>query len=405
MRAGHRIPGQVPGSSMRRIRPPPAATRVVYPFARRNCGGATVVGAQLASAFAARDGWDVRVVSHARGTAWEFLTKSNLPVEVVDGPPDLGFSDDESRWVRGPRLLPLYVAAERYLKRTDIDLVHCHDGMVAVSWGAAAKRRGIPVVWHIHQPKAQRSLDRLRLAFTSHLIFVADGTRGRFADMPGLPANRTIYNGLDLGSFTPVDDRPSARRLMGLTADRPVVGFVGNLVSRKRPHWAVDASISLHARGVDHDLVIIGDDYSGGRIAARLRTMVAAAGLQDRIHLLGRREDVPQLMPTFDALVLTSEIEAHPLVVIEAMAAGVPVVATAVGGVPEVIRPGVNGMLVPPDDLGGIVDSLQQVLSTPVRAAELRRAALSDARDRFSITTTIAQVQDVYEALLTAPTS
>jgi glycosyltransferase involved in cell wall biosynthesis len=356
---------------------------VLLPHAREGLGGSTVSGALLAQAIGESGGWRPQVVVHGPGEPERYHRKLGLPVDSLDL--DLELSSEGSRVRRAPTALRLSLAADRYLARNRPALVHVNDDLSALAWGPPARRRRIPLVWHVRQASGARAMDLLRLSMASHLVHVSHATRARFDGVRRLPPGTLVHNGLDLDEFRPPADAAPAKLALGLAPDGLAVGFVGNLLPIKRPEWAVRAWRELRGAGVESDLVVVGDDYSGGAYSVELRRL---AGGDKAFHLLGRRHDIPQIMQALDVLVLPTDHpgEAFGRVVIEAMATSTAVIATAVGGVPEIVTDGTDGLLVAPSDHAGFTAALRRVLLDPALRRPSRWNALSPPARRRSST-------------------
>jgi glycosyltransferase involved in cell wall biosynthesis len=191
------------------------------------------------------------------------------------------------------------------------------------------------------------------------------------------PEYNVIYDGLDLEAFRPTRDRDDVREELGIEADAPVVGVVGNIQPWKGQRVLLEALVELrttHPRAVA--LIVGGAHRSGRGYADELRQFVTANGLEKNVVFTGARKDVGDLMNAMDVVAHTS-VRGEPFgrVIIEGMCVGRPVVATRAGGVPEFVADGRNGLLVPAGDAG----ALAQVLRRLFDDAELRER-LSKAR-------------------------
>ena len=376
--------------------------RVAFPFARHSLGGSTVSGARLARTLHADGLVEPWIIAHSNGPAYRYLKSEGLPVEIRDGgrhSRGLSFVTYEPRTGIPVKLAALTVAALRWLSEHSVDIVHANDDMAATAWGIAARIRNVPLVWHIRQPRGHRNLDRFLARQASYMIFVADANRGRFATT-ALPPNTTVYNGMEPSRYTVDGWAPPPRATLRLDDDLPVLGFVGNLIRRKRPERAVEVSSRLRRFGLAHHLIIVGADYTGGRYTRTLRARAEKEGWSDYLHVLGERTDVPTLMQAFDCFLLCSDAEAFGLVIIEAMAAGTPVVATSVDGVPEIIAHGRTGLLAAPEDVDAMATHVHSMLTDRRRAEDIGEAGQRAAINRFSVTTTAKRVYDVYEDVM-----
>lgn len=375
----------------------PAPATVLLPHARDSLGGSAVSGALIADAVATSARWAPVVVVHRDSEPGRYHRRLGLPVE------SLGLRRltawPENRLTRMEAMLRLAAAAERYLGRHRPALIHVNDDESAFGWGLAARRRRIPLIWHVRQPIGTRPVDALRLSCASYLIFVSEAVRGRFRWSAHTPPGSVVHNGLDLAEFGPPVDRVQAKARIGLATDRLALGFVGNLVARKRPEWVVRAWLELLRQGACADLVLVGADYSGGSRLAQLQGLVAAQGAQDRFHYLGPRDDVADVMRALDILALPSQVngEAFPRVVIEAMASGVATVATAVAGIPEAVTDGSDGLLVGPSDFDGFVGALERLVRDGALRARLGASGRATTERRFSSAETGRAVLRIYD--------
>jgi glycosyltransferase involved in cell wall biosynthesis len=179
-----------------------------------------------------------------------------------------------------------------------------------------------------------------------------------------------IANGIDTSSFTPrPDDRRDSRRELGLPEDAWVVGTVGRLAPEKDQALLVKAMAPL--LGERRRLVIVGE----GPEREALRVVIQEAKGERYVRLTGARSDIARLLSAFDAFALPSRTEGLPLVLLEAMASELPVVATSVGGIPDLVGSGVTGLLVPPSDIPAMRAALFSLAESPALSHELGGAA------------------------------
>lgn len=201
-----------------------------------------------------------------------------------------------------------------------------------------------------------------------------------------------IPNGFDLSCFVPdVAARASVRAELGLAADVPLVGLIARFDSQKNHCGFVEAAAQVHAQMPDVHFVLAGTGVDAANIA--LNSAIAVKGLQARMHLLGRREDVPRLMASLDVLASSSHGEAFPNVLGEAMACGVPCVVTDVGDSAEIV--GDTGCVVAAGDMAGLARGLVDVLSYP---PEQKTVLGEQARVRVAARYEIGHVARLYEA-------
>jgi glycosyltransferase involved in cell wall biosynthesis len=231
------------------------------------------------------------------------------------------------------------------------------------------------------------------------VIAISEAVAGQFDGMPCTV--HLVHNGIPIDRFTPGDAPTGLREELGLPEDAPVACVVGRLTPWKGHQTLLRAWPEVLARTPDAHLLIVGevafweDDY-----AAELHALADSLGIAHRVAWSGFRDDIPDVLRTVDLLVLASTDEPFGRVVIEGMAAGLPVVATASGGVPEIVRAGETGLLVPPEQPGPLGEAMAQVLAEPARARAMGAAGRTRAVECFDVRRVARQVEAVYDAML-----
>ena len=274
------------------------------------------------------------------------------------------------------------------LRREKPDIVHTHTAKAGTLGRIAAILCGVPVrvhTFHGHvfagyfppwQTRAFLAIERLLGRFTQRIVTLSDGLRRELVERYRIApwdAVAVIPLGLDLAPIAAcATRRGELRRELGVGPAARLVGIVGRLVPVKNHDLFLDACVRLQRRGkADVHGVVVG----GGELEASLRRRARALGLAERVHFLGWRRDLAPVYADLDVAVLTSRNEGTPVALIEAMAAGVPVVATAVGGAPDLLGHGAKGELVPPpfspDDLAA---AIARALTPEARARSARVA-------------------------------
>ena len=207
----------------------------------------------------------------------------------------------------------------------------------------------------------------------------------------------TILNGVNLDSIG-TDERAAdgLRQGLGLARGTPVVGIIGRLVPVKNHELFLRTAREVLDRGVRARFVVVGD----GPLRESLRALAHDLGLDDHVVFAGFRADVMTLLSILDLCVLSSNSETSAYGVSEPMAMGRPVVATAVGGVPELIDHGIDGWLCPPGDAAALADAVCTLLADPAAAARLGERAARKVRERLSLGGMMDQVEEVYRQLL-----
>ncbi len=285
------------------------------------------------------------------------------------------------------------------------DVVHTHSAKAGALGRLAAVRVGTPRIVHtLHgfpfhdcQPAVQRAVyvaAERRLGRVTD-VFLAVGTGVAVeAVRRGIARPeqvRTIAPAISPG-VVPVDpsSRREARRALQLPEDVPVVGSVGRLDFQKAPEHLVRALAAMTRSDVV--VVWVGD----GPHRDRTEREIARLGLQDRFRLLGERSDVARLLPAFDVFAMASRYEGLPCAVVEAQACGLPVVATAVNAVPDVVSPGRTGLLVPPGRPLLLAAAVQHLLDRPDVAGRLARAGQEQLGSRFDADELGAVLRECY---------
>jgi glycosyltransferase involved in cell wall biosynthesis len=277
-----------------------------------------------------------------------------------------------------PRLAALF-------RRRRIDVVHTHNPQPLIYGAPAGKLAGCATVHTRHgdtpDPRLRKTLARMCARFADAYVAVSEETAasaraGRFVDDRKLAV---IRNGIDLSRFDPA--RPARREVrqeLGIPEGAFVVGTVGRVVSDKHHALLVEAMRPLCRAGAH--LVIVGD----GELLGGLRAEVAALPERDAFHLLGTRRDAPRLMAGLDVFCMSSRNEGLPLVILEAMASELPLVSTAVGGIPNVVSDGETGLLVRSDDAAALTAALLRVRDDRALAARLAAAGRSLALREYA---------------------
>ncbi len=292
----------------------------------------------------------------------------------------------------------------RVLRERDIDVVHTHSAKAGVLGRLAARRvsatrvvhtmHGFP--FHQFQPRHTRAtyieIERRMARMTDVILAIGTGVA---VDMIRLGIARpeqirTIGPAVDPPTvITSPATRARARLRLGIPNDALVVGTVGRMDYQKAPEDLIEAVSRLTSRAM---LVWAGD----GPLIEAARQLVTALGLQDRVFLLGNRDDVPEILPAFDVFAMASRYEGLPCVIVEAQQSGIPVVATSVNAVPDVVIPGETGLLVPPGRVDLLAGALEHALANPNLAGQWVRNARTHLGARYAPETLGVVLDEVY---------
>ncbi|HWE03260.1 MAG TPA: glycosyltransferase [Tepidisphaeraceae bacterium] len=283
------------------------------------------------------------------------------------------------------------------------DIVHGHSSKGGALARLAALATGVPAVYTLHglimmDPGLPRwkwmmylSIE-LALSLRTARIIAVSPEEMRAAKRLGLGRRRVILapNGVGPQKLTP---RDQARKALGVPNDALVIGFVGRLVEQKAPEVLIRAVAAAMNAEPRVRLAIVG----AGPLENSLRELAGALAIADKIVWLGER-DARDVLAAFDLFALSSRKEGLPYVVLEAMAAGLPVVATSSAGVEILIEPGVNGAVVGPDDPKAFGDALIELATNPRLLAESGRASLARA-SMFTVDLMVERTLDAYRSI------
>ena len=293
------------------------------------------------------------------------------------------------------------------LRQERVDLIHAHQYTPFFYAMVAGFFRRRPAVlftehgrWHPDYPRRKRILfNRTMLRRRDRVVGVGHSVAGALIDNEGIPARRVrvVYNGIDLQPFDRRSaDQASIREEMGFGPQHQVLIQVARLDPLKDHLTAIRTLEQVLQRRPEVRLILVGE----GPERARIEAEIERRGLQAFVRLLGLRRDVARLLAAADAFLLTSISEGIPLTLIEAMAAGLPVVSTSVGGVPEVVEEGRTGLLAPAGDPLGLAEAVLALLEHPARARAMGEAGRLRATDSFSEQAMLGAYRELYGEML-----
>jgi glycosyltransferase involved in cell wall biosynthesis len=299
------------------------------------------------------------------------------------------------------------------LKSEKVDLVHTHSSKAGILGRLAAKRAGVPCVIHtVHgwgfypgqfflTRWLYQALERWAARFTDLLITVSEENRqaGLGAGIGSHEQYRVIHSGIDPKQYRLSFFKARHARNKMKSKGRPCVLVLSNFKKQKSPFDVVGVAEALKQK-LPYVLFIWAGD---GPLFQEIEKAVRKRGLEGNVYLLGWREDVAELLAASDALLLTSLHEGLPRVVLQAMAAEKPVVATAVSGTPEAVKDGDTGFLRPPHDIEGMAESLRQLLSNPSMARQMAKRGRKALAGSFLIDEMLRQIEAAYEKALVKP--
>ncbi len=368
-------------------RPPDRAVEQV--LASHLLGGASLVAVAVATGLAA-DGWSSRLWLPAEGPAADRARSEGLQFRL--------YSMERLR-TGGLEQLTESAWAALSLIRGRSSLIHVHNPLVYGWLRPALSVRKLPVVVHFHSVFDEDTIVWALKGRPSHLIACADFigrqleevVQHRRLDIPVTIAT----NPVDDTRFHP-GDKLAARARLGIGHGRFVVALIGNLAPGKGQHVLIRATAELVRQQVPVEAWLVGEERVAEGFEAELRRLCVTLGVEARVRFLGFRTDVPDVLRASDAVVLPSATEGRPLTVLEAMAAGIPVVASDIPGVLELIQDGRTGFIVPAADVSGYARTLAWIHSAPGEVQAIRDRAMHDIRRLHSPSAFTDKIAAVY---------
>lgn len=297
----------------------------------------------------------------------------------------------------------LLIKVFKYLSKNDIDIVQVHGSYPLTRVILSAKAAGVKVIYTEHAKRSLQKSDRLRhmtkaaCLLCDGIVVVSNNLKEYFIKEIGVDENkvRVIHNGVDLKKF---DARKAFPYPNGLPEKKPsarFVGVVGRLTEAKDHANLLRAWKKLRYHNGGNRLVVVGD----GEKRQELELLTHSFGIENEVFFLGSREDIPNLIAHMDLTILPSKREGFPLAILEYMAMGKPVIATKVGGVPEILEHGVNGYLIPPEDTDSLAEALNNFFQEDNSFQKRAMQGKIAVEKAFSTEICLKHYEELYEKL------
>jgi glycosyltransferase involved in cell wall biosynthesis len=327
-------------------------------------------------------GWPALIAAQPGSRLLAEARRAGIPAEAVPMP--------------HPASVPAALRLRRLTRERGVQLVHTHSSVDSWLGALAAHSRGLPVVRsrHVTIPIGAGRALIYRLA---HRVITSGTTVKRMIEAAGVPPGRVVAipAGIDPARFHAGVSGAAVRAEFGVGG--ALVGLVANIRGSKGHRYLLEAAPRVLAERPDTRFLIVGDGVGFEDVRRR----VAALGLADRVIMTGFRRDIPEVMADLDVLVLPSvRSEAAPQVVPQALAVGTPVIGTTVGGIPEIVRDGETGRLVPPENAPALAEAILAMLGDPARARAMACRGQALVQERFTFAATMQATIAVYEELL-----
>jgi len=288
----------------------------------------------------------------------------------------------------------------RLLNHHEIHIMHSHEFATNVYASVLSSLTGVPIVATAHGKNYYGDKWRRRAAYRfvarqSTMVAVSGDLKRFLMERIGIPPGniRVVHNGIDLSRYKIQEGNYAVRAELGIRRDQRVIGTVGNLFAVKGQTYLLKACKALVGEFPTFVLLIAGE----GDQLDLLRKEASDLGIAGNVQFLGFRDDVPSLLQAMDVFVLPSLSEGLPLSILEALALKKPVVATNVGGVPEIMEDGVTGYLVPPRNPEALTDRILLLLREPEVAVRIGQAGRARVEDAFDLETMVREYESLYE--------
>ena len=297
------------------------------------------------------------------------------------------------------------------LRELRSDVLHAHQVGALFYAGPAARAAGVPLIVHTEHINNIRKagagyLRRQRMSWlwwwaarqVRRFFCVSEDIAAEMASRRIVPKHKlaVVLNGINTEPFRQPVDRDALRRSLGIPGDAPVIGTVGRLNEVKRQDLLLRGFTKVKARYPEARLLLVGD----GPMRGELQALADQLGVADAVHFAGYQAHPERCLGAMDVFALTSRLEGLPLAILEAWAAGLPVVASAVGGVPDLVEHGRNGLLFPSGDEATLVDSLTRMLGDRGEARTLGDAGRTEVFDRYDLRRMASDYDRHYRELL-----
>lgn len=302
-----------------------------------------------------------------------------------------------------------FFSLKTHFEKERYDIVHTHSSKAGILGRLAARAAGIPLILHTAHGWGFHDFQASPIR---RMFIAAERVAARYTDVIVAESDVTIQMGLAAGVGRPsqyviirsgVDSRPyrepanvaEIRQKMGIDPSRPVVAMIACLKPQKSPQDLLEIASRVKPLVPQIQFVLAGD----GELRPQMEEGITRLGLQNTVQLLGWLDGITDLLRVSDLFLLTSRWEGLPLVFLESIAAGVPIVATNVGGAPDAVTDGVNGYLFIPGDVGGMADRIVDLFRHPSKLSTLRAGVSSSWREEFDFRDGVRRIDELYQEL------
>lgn len=288
-------------------------------------------------------------------------------------------------------------SAAAYVQTEQVDVLQAHLTNAHILAGVVGQLTGAPVLYTNHGRRLDSEDVEVHRLTGTHVAVVCKYTETHAIGLGIRPDHvHLIPNGVDVDVFHPGDDRQGPlRKEFGIPTNAPLVGFVGRLSREKGPETFLRSMLLVHQAVPEMRVVMVGT----GPMEPNVQAFIRNFQMDDYVHLAGLRKDMPELMRELDLFVSSSHSEASPLAMMEAMATGLPVVGTRVGGVPDLILHGESGYLVDRADINAIASAVRGLLQDAGLRQRMGAASRERVVQRFSLADSLHETCELLQRL------
>jgi glycosyltransferase involved in cell wall biosynthesis len=281
------------------------------------------------------------------------------------------------------------------IKERRIAIIHTDSTTETFYAGIAARMMRIPLVWHIRVSEEEWVVDRILANLSTKLILVANAINQRFVWLKDHKKMVVIYNGIDLEEFDHFSATSSIRKEFNITRDTVLIGCIGRIEKRKGPEYLISAMREIDST----KLILIGTGEK--EYIRKVKMLCDEFGISDRVMFSGSRDDIPSVLNEIDILVFPSiSGEGFPRVILEAMAAGKPVVATDNAGNPEAVEDGLTGYIIPAGNISALAAKLNELVANKKKRMAMGQAGRKRVEEFFTVQHYVQSIQELYHEIL-----
>lgn len=375
--------------------------KVLHIITRLNVGGARQVAVSIVTGLD-KNRFDITLISGPQDFNIDMGYKQNIDIVII---PDL------VRQINPIKDLKALVKLYFFIRKNRFDIVHTHTSKAGILGRIAAKLAGVPIIFNtphggifhsiFYGPKTIFLLSKFEnfvAHFTDKIITCSKNEKKDFLEHKIASDDKyiTMYWGIRQDNFIKTYDSISKRRELGIPADAILIGNIARLVPQKGHIFCLEAFKMLVDRFSKAKLLIVGDGVLKSNIEAKIKEL----NLNNKVIMTGYRNDVPEILSAIDISLHTSIWEGTPIAVIEAMMMVKAIVATKVGGIPELIEDGVTGILIPPYDKQAFVDAITTLINDKTLAKRIGETAHQYAKEKFTLESMIENTTKLYNSFI-----